>query len=139
MGKDNEIIQMLRDLEANDIWSTKDFFRDIISLLDSVEVKRNFMKIFSKDMKICNINAYNKFELLNKSLTEYQRRILGGNSLYRYEFRRNNKNIKCIFVLEEERKILLDAFNEDGDKKSGKDSYKINIVRAIRIYKNLSN
>lgn len=32
--------------------------------------------------------------------------------------------------------ILLCAFNEDGDKTKGKNSYKDNINRAIRIYLN---
>lgn len=139
MGENNEIIQMFRDLEADNVWSTNDFYRDIISLLDSGEVQRKFIEVFSKDMKISNINAYNKFELLNKNLTEHQRRILDGNSLYRYEFRRNKKNIKCIFILEKEdgEKILLSAFKEDWSKEKGNDSYKTNIPRAIKIYNDL--
>lgn len=91
MGKDDDIIQMLRDLQADNISFTKDFYKDIITLLNSGELKRKFIEIFSIDMKISNINAYNKFELLNKYLTEHQRKILDGNSLYRYEFRRNKK------------------------------------------------
>ena len=90
-------------------------------------------------MKILDINAYNKFELLNRKLTEYQRRILDGNSLYRYEYRRNKKNIKCMFIIEndDESRILLNAFNEDWNKTKGNDSYKENIKRAIRIYDKL--
>ena len=89
MGKDDDIIQMLRDLQADGIFSTKEFYKDLVILLDSGEVKRDFIENFPKDMKILDINAYNKFELLNRKLTEYQRRILDGNSLYRYEYRRN--------------------------------------------------
>ena len=46
------------------------------------------LELFTTDMEYeIDINAYNKFELLNRKLTEYQRRILDGNSLYRYEYR----------------------------------------------------
>lgn len=139
MGKDDDIIQMLRDLQADGIFSTKEFYKDLVILLDSGEVKRDFIEIFPKDMKILDINAYNKFELLNRKLTEYQRRILDGNSLYRYEYRRNKKNIKCMFIIEndDESRILLNAFNEDWNKTKGNDSYKENIKRAIRIYDKL--
>ena len=139
MGKDDDIIQMLRDLQADGIFSTKEFYKDLVILLDSGEVKRDFIEIFPKDMKILDINAYNKFELLNRKLTEYQRRILDGNFLYRYEYRRNKKNIKCMFIIEndDESRILLNAFNEDWNKTKGNDSYKENIKRAIRIYDKL--
>ena len=131
----NLIIQMLRNLEADNIFSTKEFYKDIVSLIDTDEKK--YIKNFSTHMKISNLNEYNKFEEL---FPEKKDKIkLKNNRLFRYEYRMSNKNVKCIFVVEESdgRKILLCAFNEDASKKKGNDNYDFNIKRAVNIYNKL--
>ena len=60
--------------------------------------------------------------------------------MYRYEYRKNS-NLRCIYMINNENNmneiVLLCAFNEDGDKRKGRNSYKDNIERAIRIYLNI--
>ena len=130
--KDDDIIQMLRDLEIFGIKSTDRFYKNIVKLINTDKIK--FIKEFSKDMKFIDINAYNRFERLYPN-TDKQKKILANDELYRYEYRRSNKNVKCIFVLikSDGTRVLLNAFNEDGDKQKGNDSYKKNIELAIQI------
>lgn len=129
---ENTIIQMLRELEIYGFRYTKDFYKDIISLIDT-DLKK-FIKVFSFEMKLFDENEYNKFERLYPE-EESQKRKLGSDELYRYEYRRSKKNVKCIFVLlkKDGTKLLLNAFQEDWDKTKGDDSYKDNIKRAMRI------
>lgn len=129
---ENTIIQMLRELEIYGFHYTKDFYKDIISLIDT-DLKK-FIKVFSFEMKLFDENEYNKFERLYPE-EESQKRKLGSDELYRYEYRRSKKNVKCIFVLlkKDGTKLLLNAFQEDWDKTKGDDSYKDNIKRAMRI------
>lgn len=133
--KQDAIIQMLRNLEADNIFSSKVFYKDISSLIDT-DINK-FIEVFSTDMKHCNVEEYNRFEEL--FLNEKDRISLDNNKLYRYEYCRSNKNLKCIFVLEKEdkSKILLNAFSEDGSKKKGNDTYDFNIKRAVKIYCNI--
>lgn len=59
--------------------------------------------------------------------------------MLRYEYRYSS-NLKCIFIVKKVNNnevILLCAFNEDGDKQKGNDSYKTNIKRAIRIFERI--
>ena len=132
--KQDNIIQMLRSLEASNIFCTKEFKDDIISLVDT-DINK-FISVFTIDMQKTNIDEYNKFEKLN--LTPIQKRKLDNNNLYRYEYRRSNKNLKCMFIVEREdkSKLLLSAFQEDGDKTKGKNSYSFNIAKAINNYTN---
>ena len=111
---ENAIIQMLRELEAFNVFSTKEFKKDIISLVNNNVVK--FIKTFSTDMKIRYIEDYNRFEYIKVD------EILDESKLYRYEYRKDNKNIKCIFVLKmkDNKKILLNAFSENGRKEKRK-------------------
>ena len=132
MDKNDAIIQMLRNLSADNIVATQNFYKDIVSLIDSNILE--FVETFSKEMKIFDLTAYNKFEKLN--LSSKQKAKIGNNTLYRYEYRKNKKNIKCIFVLEREdgRKVLLRAFFERNDKSKGKYTYKTNIKLALDEY-----
>lgn len=132
MKKRDAIIQMLRNLQADNIEATKKFVDEIIDLIDTDVLK--FIKVFSKEIKTVNIDEYNKFEELN--VPKKEKIKLGKNKLYRYEYRRSNKNIKCIFVLEREdgKRILLKAFQEDGDKTKGDDNYDTNIQLALKYY-----
>ena len=136
MSQENLIIEMLKLLSINNIYSSTEFEKDLVKLVNS-NVKK-FIKIFSRDLRRRNFEDFNRFELLN--LDKKQHNKLEGNSLYRYEYR-NTSNLRCIYTIINENNIdkiiLLCAFNEDGDKKKGKNSYKDNIERAIRIYLNI--
>ena len=95
----------------------------------------DFVEAFFKDFVRKDFDNYNKFKRL--SLTPKQKKRLKGNLLRRYEYR-NTSNLRCIFVVcnddTNDVPILLCAFNEDGDKKTGKKSYNKNIDRAIDIF-----
>ena len=137
MSNENDIVEMLRLLKINNIYSTKEFERDLVKLV-STNVKK-FVKTFYRDIRKKNFEDFNRFEKLK--LTRKQRELLNGNDLYRYEYR-NDSNLRCIYVINNDNNnkeiILLSAFNEDGNKDKGKNSYKDNIDRAIRIYLSIS-
>lgn len=137
MSNENDIVEMLRLLKINNIYSTKEFERDLVKLV-STNVKK-FIKNFTRDIIRKDFEQFNRFEKLK--LTKKQRENLNGNDLYRYEYR-NDSNLRCIYVINNDNNnkeiILLSAFNEDGNKDKGKNSYKDNIDRAIRIYLNIS-
>lgn len=136
MSQENLIIEMLKLLSINNIYSSTEFGKDLVKLVNS-NVKR-FIKLFSRDLIRRNFEDFNRFEILN--LDRKQRTKINGNNLYRYEYR-NTSNLRCIYTIINENNIdkifLLCAFNEDGDKTKGKKSYKDNIERAIRIYLNI--
>ncbi len=136
MSQENLIIEMLKLLSINNIYSSTEFEKDLVKLVNS-NVKR-FIKLFSRDLIRRNFEDFNRFEILN--LDRKQRTKINGNNLYRYEYR-NTSNLRCIYTIINENNIdkifLLCAFNEDGDKTKGKKSYKDNIERAIRIYLNI--
>lgn len=136
MSQENSIIEMLKLLSINNIYSSTVFEKDLVKLVNS-NVKR-FIKLFSRDLIRRNFEDFNRFEILN--LDRKQRTKINGNNLYRYEYR-NTSNLRCIYTIINENNIdkifLLCAFNEDGDKTKGKKSYKDNIERAIRIYLNI--
>ena len=136
MNQENSIIEMLKLLSINNIYSSTEFEKDLVKLVNS-NVKR-FIKLFSRDLIRRNFEDFNRFEILN--LDRKQRTKINGNNLYRYEYR-NTSNLRCIYTIINENNIdkifLLCAFNEDGDKTKGKKSYKDNIERAIRIYLNI--
>ena len=133
MSTENVIIEMLRLLKRNNIYSTPEFEKDLVKLV-STNVKR-FIRNFYKDIIRKNFEQYNRYEKLK--LTPKQRELLNGKELYRYEYRKDS-NLRCIYVINNDNNneeiILLCAFNEDGSKEKGKNSYKYNIDRAIRIY-----
>lgn len=137
MNNKEAIIEMLKLLARNYIFATNSFKRDITKLVTTNVEK--FVEIFTRDIRRKNFDDYNKYELLN--LSPKQKKKIDGKKLYRYEYRENS-NLKCIYTIEDEnnikRVILLCAFNEDGDKKKGKNSYNDNINRAIGIYLNIT-
>lgn len=136
MNNESEIVEMLNLLKKNKIYSTPEFEKDLLNLVNA-SVK-TFIKIFYQDIRRKNFEQYNRYEKLK--LTKKQRENLGGNNLYRYEYRKNS-NLRCIYMINNENNmneiVLLCAFNEDGDKRKGRNSYKDNIERAIRIYLNI--
>lgn len=138
MEKSNEILRLLQYLQNEGIRVTDDFVKDIQRLIQTnVE---NFAAQFYKDFARKDFEKYNRFEKLK--LTQKQKAMIDGNILWRYEYR-NTSNFRCIFILEKAHNsnnpILLCAFNEDGGKKKGNDSYSRNIKRAIKIIKKISS
>lgn len=134
MGRDDEIQRLLQYLQNEGIRATKDFVKDIKRLV-LTDIKTFASQIF-KDFSRKNYNQYNRFEQLK--LTKVQKEEIDGYELWRYEYR-NTSNLRCIFILEKGNNssdaILICAFNENGNKKKGENSYSHNIERAIEIIK----
>ena len=134
MSNEASIIRLLQRLHEHGIESTKDIAKDLQKLVNT-DIE-SFTESFYKDFIRMNFENYNKFEKL-RHLNSKQKKRLNGNFLRRYEYR-NTSNLRCIFIVCMENNndipILLCAFNEDGDKKTGKKSYNKNIDRAIDIF-----
>ena len=132
MEKNAEIFRLLQYLQNEGIRVTEDFVKDIHKLIQT-DIK-NFALQFFKDFARKDFENYNRFEKLK--LTKEQRIMLEGNVLWRYEYR-NTSNFRCIFIVQKGHNsnipILLCAFNENGGKKKGENSYNHNIRRAIEI------
>lgn len=128
---------LIKNLQRHNIRCTKELEKDLQKLV-TTDLER-FIENFSKDFIRRNFDKYNKFEKL-QNLTENQKRNLKGNLLRRYEYR-NTSNLRCIFIVCNDNNksvpIILCAFNEDGDKKTGRNSYNKNINRAINIFKRI--
>ena len=134
MEKGNEILRLLQYLQREGIRVTNDFVKDIQRLVQTdVET---FASQFFRDFARKDFENYNRFEKL-RNLTHKQKKRLKGNILRRYEYR-NTSNLRCIFIIHNDNNksipIILCAFNENGDKKKGKQSYNKNIDRAIDIF-----
>lgn len=134
MGRNDEIIRLLQYLRNQGILSTNEFVDDLKRLVRT-NIK-SFAKQIFKDFSRKNFQDYNRFEKLK--LTNKQKEEMNGYTLWRYEYRKTS-NLRCIFILQEEYNniipILICAFNEDGNKNKGGNSYKYNIERAISIFK----
>lgn len=138
MDRNDEILRLLQYLQNEGIRVTKDFKKDIQKLiLTDLEA---FASQFYKDFARKDFENYNRFEKLK--LTKQQKAMINGNILWRYEYR-NTSNFRCIFIVEKAHNsnipILLCAFNENGGKKRGDNSYNHNIKRAIDIIKKISS
>ena len=125
MNQENFIIEMLRLLKINGIYSTSEFEIDLVKLVNS-NVKR-FIKLFSRDLIRRNFEDFNRFEILN--LDRKQRTKINGNNLYRYEYR-NTSNLRCIYTIINENNIdkifLLCALMKMETKQKEK-----NLIRII--------
>lgn len=134
MNNEASIQKLLQDLQRHGILSSKVVEKDLQKLINT-DIEK-FVEVFFKDFIRKDFDNYNKFEKL-RHLTKAQRKRLKGNILRRYEYR-NTSNLRCIFIVCNENNndipILLCAFNEDGDKKTGKKSYNKNIDRAIDVF-----
>lgn len=137
MNNEAPIEKVLQSLQRHGILSSKEIKKDLQKLVNSN--LENFIEVFLKDFMRADFDNYNKFEKL-KNLSKTQRKRLKGTILRRYEYR-NTSNLRCIFIVYKENNndipILLCAFNEDGDKKTGKNSYNKNIDRAIDIFERI--
>ena len=115
MDIEASIDRLLQQLKKHGIESTKEFRRDIKSLVTSD--LENFTKVFFKDFIRKDFENYNRFEKL-RNLTHKQKKRLKGNILRRYEYR-NTSNLRCIFIIHNDNNksipIILCAFNENGD------------------------
>lgn len=133
MDTNDSLLKMFQILETHNVYASEQFFDDIRKLVKTDLEKfirdfvRNFTRIDLKDLK--------KYERLN--ISKKQKLRLDGNSLFRYEYR-NSTNLRCIYMVKNANNTnetyLLCAFNEDGNRNKGKNSYKDNIERAIKIY-----
>ena len=138
MGKNSEILRLMQYLQNEGIQMTVDFVKDVQKLVQTdVET---FASQFFKDFSRKDFENYNRFEKLK--LTKQQKASIDGNILWRYEYR-NTSNFRCIFIVEKAHNsnipILICAFNENGGKKRGDNSYNHNIKRAIDIIKKNSS
>lgn len=131
---DDSIVKLLNELQRHGIISTKNVTKDLKNLVNSDT--EDFVRVFFRDFVRKDFDNLNKFEKLS-NLNKKQRKKLKGNLLRRYEYR-NKSNLRCIFIVYNDNNndipILLCAFSEDGDKKTGKKSYNKNIDRAIDIF-----
>lgn len=120
MSNEASIVKLLKELQRHGIYSTKEITKDLQKLVNT-DIE-SFAEAFYKDFIRKDFENYNKFEKL-RHLTSKQKKKLKGNFLRRYEYR-NTSNSRCIFIVCMENNnnipILLCAFNEDGDKKTGK-------------------
>lgn len=132
----DEFIQMFALLESHGVYASKPFVKDISELVKTDTNK--FIANFTRDLSRSNLKENNRYERLK--LTKSQSKRLDGNSLFRYEYR-NSSNLRCIYMIIDEnnnkKTFLLNAFNEDGNKKAGKNSYSFNIKRAITTYQSI--
>ncbi len=133
MDAENSLLIMFRELAKHDVLASEQFFDDIKRLVKT-DINK-FIEVFTRDLMRSNLKEYKKYERLK--LTKAQNKRLNGNALFRYEYR-NNSNLRCIYMVRnvnnDNETYLLCAFNEDGGKKIGKNSYNFNIERAIKIY-----
>lgn len=133
MNIDDSLIEMFRLLEKHNVYASRQFMKDIKALVQT-DIKK-FIKDFTKNFIRTNLKEHKKYERLKT--TPSQNKRLNGNALFRYEYR-NTSNLRCIYMVVNVNNInetrLLCAFNEDGNKHSGKNTYDFNIERAIRIY-----
>lgn len=134
MNNEPSIKELLKRLQERGIRSTKEILKDLQKLVNTD--MEGFVEVFYKDFVRMDFENYNKFKKL-RHLSAKQKKRLRGNFLRRYEYR-NTSNLRCIFIVcmdnNKNIPILLCAFNEDGDKKTGRTSYNKNINRAIDIF-----
>ena len=132
MGNTDEIIRLMQYLQNNGVRATPEFVNDLKKLIKTNIPK--FAKHFFRDFTRCEYGKYNKFEKLK--LSEAQKKRINGRILWRYEYR-DFSNLRCIFIFgnvnNTNMPVLLCAFNEDGDKKHGANSYNSNIEKAIKL------
>lgn len=133
MNTDDSLLKMFKILEEHGVYASEQFFDDIRSLVKT-DIKK-FIRDFTRNFMRSNLKDYKKFERLKTSASQNKR--LNGNALFRYEYR-NSSNLRCIYMVKDvnnnKETLLLCAFNEDGNKRMGKNSYDFNIERAIKIY-----
>ncbi len=114
-----------------------EFSEDIVKDLNKL-VKSDmdsFLIQVTKDFLTFDYDNLNRFEKIN--LIAKQKEEIRGMQLYRYEYRKEG-NLRILFVMKVKKKsYFLCAFNENGGKHKSKDSYKINIERAISIFKKI--
>lgn len=136
MNIETSISRLIQELQKKDIRFTKDAEKDFRKLIKIDSQK--FIEVFYKDFIRKDFDNYARFKTLR--LDNYQKTRLRGYNLRRYEYR-NTSNFRCIFIIYSENNkdtvIILNAFNEDGDKNKGNKSYNKNIERAIEIFEKM--
>ena len=128
-----EITQMFQDFATRRIEAAKNFIDELNKFIKKPTKK--FIGTFSKDIfTFVEVKMGGKIEERTVEKNDLKK-ILGNSKLYRYEYRKDGKNLRFLFVMEEDgRCIFLKAFVEDGGKKKGDKSYNKNIELALKIY-----
>lgn len=125
--------KLIERLEIYGIKTTNLFKRDLNRLVKNN--KKEFIDVFYNEAKLFKdgqYREYNKYELLKKNrMTENQKNKLKGISLWRYEYRKYNYNLKCLCAYIEGQPTFLCAFIEDENKRNGNKTYISNIDRVI--------
>ena len=125
--------KLIERLEIYGIKTTNLFKRDLNRLVKNN--KKEFIDVFYNEAKLFKdgqYREYNKYEQLKKNrMTEKQIKKLKGVSLWRYEYRKNNYNLKCLCAYLEGEPTFLCAFIEDENKRNGNKTYLSNIDRVI--------
>lgn len=134
LSANDDFTAMFEVLEMkHNVHSTEQFRRDINRLVNTEPYK--FITRFLADFSRMEFKDLKRYERLK--LTDSQNRRMNGFALFRYSYR-NNSNLRCIYMVQDEntkKVILLNAFNEDWSKSKGKNTYDLNIERAIKTYK----
>lgn len=134
MDTQAEITQMFQYLGAQGIEATTVFIEELSNIIRKPNQK--FIQTFSTDISIfADSKEGGKFKELSMHNADWKK-IIGEAKMYRYEYRKDYKNLRCLFVVDENGIcVFLKAFVEDGGKKKGSKSYNTNIELALRDYK----
>ena len=136
MEPKDSIIRMLQALEIHNIYASKQYYKELCNLVKT-DIKK-FITDFTRDFIRKNLKEYKRYERLHTNANQNKR--LDGNALFRYEYR-NSSNLRCIYIIVDVNNtnatILLTAFNEDKNKRIGKNAYDFNIEKAIKIYEDI--
>lgn len=130
---ENKLNYMFNVLKTKNVFTDPKVIKKLAKLItnDIDDFIDNFLIDFTiKDFSL------NRFEIL--SLSKSDKKKIDNNLLYRYEYRKKS-NLRTIFVMlnENNELLVLEAFNENGNKTKGKDSYDKAIKNAINNYQSL--
>lgn len=82
-----DFLAMFQVLETHNVYATNQFYKEICGLVKTE--KNKFIKDFLRDFSRINLKEYKKYERLK--LTPAQSKRMDGKSLFRYEYRKENK------------------------------------------------
>ena len=96
---------------------TSEIQERMIELFDSTESLRCFSETFSEMINYFLLNP-NKYVHDHFNIIEKLKYMKRENDIYSYKYRSsikrmNKKNIRCIFIIYEDKIIMLNIFNED--------------------------
>lgn len=129
-NNEKDLAVLFSILKNDGIYTNLHVIKKLAKLLNGDTI--DFFNVFSMYIVQRDFN-YNRFELLKLSTS--QKKKIDNNKLYRFEYRKNS-NLRIIFVLmvDGDEILVVDAFNENGKKTKGKDSYDKAIKNAVLNY-----